>query len=96
MHYNILNKSENATLQNFIICEKAFDKKYLLKLNGVSQTSSKRFVEIPLICLFRYPSYVLFCVLSLIHQILSLRMRKKRLLCLSELVILVLHKNTRK
>ena len=39
----ILNRSENSTLlQNFIFCEKVLDKKYLLKLNNVSQTSSKR------------------------------------------------------
>ena len=48
---NILNKSENATLQLSIICEEVLDKKYLLKLNNVSQTSSKRFVETPPICL---------------------------------------------
>ena len=39
--------SENATLQLSIFCEKALDKEYLLKLNNVSQTSSKRFVETP-------------------------------------------------
>ena len=37
----ILNKSENATLQLSIFYEKVLDKKYLLKLNNVSQTSSK-------------------------------------------------------
>ena len=47
----ILNKSENATLQLSIFCEKVFDKMYLLKLNNGSQTSSKRFVETPPICL---------------------------------------------
>ena len=31
----ILNKSENATLQLSIFCEKVLDKKYLLKLNNV-------------------------------------------------------------
>ena len=49
--YNILNKSENATLQLFIFSEKVFDKKYLLKLINVAQTSSKRFVETPFISL---------------------------------------------
>ena len=49
--YAILNKSENATLQYSILCEKVLDKKYLLKLNNVFQTSSKRFVETPPICL---------------------------------------------
>ena len=39
--YAILNKSENATLQYFIFCEKVLDEKYLLKLNDVFQTSSK-------------------------------------------------------
>ena len=42
--YAILNKSENATLQCFIVCEKVLDEKYLLKLNNVLKTSSKRFV----------------------------------------------------
>ena len=37
----VLNKSENAILQLSIFCEKVLDKKYLLKLNNVSQTSSK-------------------------------------------------------
>ena len=40
--YAILNKSENATLQYFIFCEKVFDEKYSLKSNNVFQTSSKR------------------------------------------------------
>ena len=41
----IMNKSENATLQLSIFCGKVLDKKYLLKPDNVSQTSSKRFVE---------------------------------------------------
>ena len=41
----ILNKSENATLQLSIFYEKVLGKKYLLKLNNVAQTSSKRFVK---------------------------------------------------
>ena len=45
--YAILNNSENATLQYFIFCKKALDEKYLLKLNNVFKTSSKRFVEAP-------------------------------------------------
>ena len=49
--YNILNKSENATLQLSISYEKVLDKKYLLKLNNVAQTSCKRFVETSPICL---------------------------------------------
>ena len=48
---NILNKSENATPQLSLFYEKVFDKKYLQKLNNVAQTSSKRFVETPPICL---------------------------------------------
>ena len=47
----ILNKSENAALQLSIFYEKVLDKKYLLKLNDVAQTYSKRFVEAPPICL---------------------------------------------
>ena len=50
--YAILNKSENATLQYSIFCEKELDEKYLLKLDNAFQTSSKRFIETPLICLF--------------------------------------------
>ena len=42
---NILSKSENATLQLSIFCENVLDKKYLLKLKNVSQTSSKRYVK---------------------------------------------------
>ena len=42
--YAILNKSENATLQYFIVCEKVLDEKYSLKLNNVLKTSSKCFV----------------------------------------------------
>ena len=34
-HQYILNKSENATLQYFIFCEKVLDQKYLIKLNNV-------------------------------------------------------------
>ena len=37
--YAILNKSEKATLQYFIFCEKVLDEKYLLKLNTVFQTN---------------------------------------------------------
>ena len=37
--YAILTKSENATLQYFIFCEKVLDEKYLLKLNKVFQTN---------------------------------------------------------
>ena len=44
--YVILNKSENATLQYFIFFEKVLDEKYLLKINNVFQTSSKRFVKL--------------------------------------------------
>ena len=51
IHLIIPNKSENATLQLSIFQEKVLDKKYLLKLNNVAQTSSKRFVETPPICL---------------------------------------------
>ena len=42
--YAILNKSENATLQYSIFCEKVLDEQYLLKLDNVFKTPSKRFV----------------------------------------------------
>ena len=58
--YDILNKSENASLQYSIFCEKVLDRTYLLKLNNVFQTSSKRFVEFPPICLFWCLSYIHF------------------------------------
>ena len=48
--YAILNNSENATLQYCIFCKKTLDETYLLKLNNVFKTSSKRFVEAPPIC----------------------------------------------
>ena len=48
---SILNKSENATLQLSIFCEKVLDKKYLLKVNNVSQIASERFVDTPPNCL---------------------------------------------
>ena len=51
-------------------------KTYFQKLNNVSQTPSKRFVERPPICLFWCLS-IFFCVLSFIHWILQLPMRKK-------------------
>ena len=59
--YAILNKSENATLQYFIFCEKVLDEKYLLKINNVFQTSSKRLVEttnLSLLILSYVPYYV--------------------------------------
>ena len=59
--YATLNKSENATLQYFIFCEKALDEKYLLKINNVFQTSSKRFVETPpILFLFYLFIYTIF------------------------------------
>ena len=50
----MLNKSEDTTLQLSIFYEKVLDKKYLPKLNNVAQTSSKRFVETPLISRLMY------------------------------------------
>ena len=50
--YAILNNSENATLQYFIFCNKALAEKYLLKLNNVFETSSKRFAEVHQFVLF--------------------------------------------
>ena len=38
--YAILNKSENATLQCFIFCEKVSDEKYLLKIYNVRHPAS--------------------------------------------------------
>ena len=58
----------------FYFCDEVLDKKYLLKLNNVSQTSSKRFVETASICLFWCLNDVPFCVLSFINWILQLRM----------------------
>ena len=70
-------KVKTLRLQYFIFCEKVLDKKYLLKLNNVSQTSSKQFVETPPICLFWCLSYVLLYVLRFIPWVLHLRICKK-------------------
>ena len=74
--YAILNKSENATLQYSIFCEKVFDEKYLLKLNNVFQTSSKRFFEISPICIF-WCRELCSLFLSFMHWIMQFRMCKK-------------------
>ena len=52
----MLNKSENATPQLSIFCEKVLDKKCLQKLNNDSQTSSKQFVETRPMCQYRLMS----------------------------------------
>ena len=57
----------------------SLDKKYLLKLNNVSQTSSKRFVDSPPIFLIWCPSYAPLSVKSFIYWFLLLRMRKLKL-----------------
>ena len=49
--YAILNNSENATLQYFTFCKRALDEKYLIKLNNVFKTSTKRIVEASPFCL---------------------------------------------
>ena len=66
----IPNKSENATLQLSIFLEKVLDKKYLIKLNNFFQTSSKRCVETPTLCLVWCLNYALFSVKRFIHWIL--------------------------
>ena len=92
--YAILNKSENATLtlQYFIFCEKVLDEKYLLKINSVFQTSRKRFVETPpknlSLLMFELCSLLCLMLYSLNFAIVH---AQKRLLSLSEFVILVLH-----
>ena len=58
--YAILNNNENATLQYFIFCKKALDEKYLLKLNNVFKTSSKRFVKAPQFVSFDVCSFFVF------------------------------------
>ena len=40
--YAILNKSENATLQYFIFCEKVLDETCLLKLNVFQTNDSSK------------------------------------------------------
>ena len=96
--YSILNKGENATLQYFIFCEKILNQKYLLKLNNVFQTSSKRFVETLPICLFCLFDVCVcsFLCLKLYSLNFAIAHAQRRFLCLSEFVILVLHKYTRK
>ena len=43
---HVLKIPPYATLQYFIFCEKLLDENYLLKINNVFQTSSKRFVKL--------------------------------------------------
>ena len=47
----------SSSVQLSIFCEKILDKKYLLKINNVFLTSSKRLVETPPICLVLCLSY---------------------------------------
>ena len=85
--YAILNNSENATLQYFIFCKKALNEKYLLKLNNVFKTSSKRFVEVNSYFVFK----ALFtefcnCAFAIVIRLIRIRhtcvalMRKKTVL----------------
>ena len=60
--YAILNKSENSTLIYSIFCKKVFGEKYELKLNNAFQTSTKRFVETPPICLLTSVLCSLLCL----------------------------------
>ena len=69
---------------------KVLDKKYLLKLHNVFQTSSKRFVKSPPICLLMSDICSLLC-LKIYSLIYAIAIVLKRLLRLSEFVILVLH-----
>ena len=76
--YAILNKSENATLQYSMYCEKVLGEKYLLKLNNVFQ--SRLMSELcSLLCL---KLYSLNCAIAHVQ---------KSWLRLSEFVILVLY-----
>ena len=94
--YTKLIKSENASLQYLIFFEKVLNQKYLLKLNNVFQTSSKPFVVTMPICFFWCLSYVPFYRLKLYSLNFAIAHARKRLLCLSEFVTLVLHLYTRK
>ena len=89
--YAILANSTNATLQYFIFCKKALDKNHLLKLNNVFKTSSKRFVKAPPIylawCLSSFP----YLRLKLYSLNFAIAHAQKRLICLSECALLVLH-----
>ena len=51
--YAILNKSENATLQYLIFCEKVLDEKYLLKITCVALLYKKT------VLLYTYKKYPL-------------------------------------
>ena len=50
--YAILNKSENATLQYFIFCEKVLDEKYLLKINNAFLSKLHQFVSFDVLVMF--------------------------------------------
>ena len=83
--YAILIKSENATLQYFILSEKVLDEKYLLKLYNVFQAirqNSTNLFELHVCSILRLKLYSLNFAIAL---------AQKRLLCLSEFVILVVH-----
>ena len=65
--YAILNNSENATLQYFTFCKKAINEKYLLKLNNVFKTSSKRF------CVFVFKAlFTEFCNCTCAKKVIML------------------------
>ena len=94
--YAILNKIENATLQYFTFYEKVFDEKYLLKINNVFQTSSKRFVEAPPICLFWCLSYVPCCVKALFTEFCKCACAKKIVMLIRNrhTCVALIHKRT--
>ena len=92
--YNAQKRKRNTTIVTCMFCEKVLDKTYLLKLNNVSQTSSKRFVETPSICLFLMSVFCSFlCFKLYLLNLAIISHAQKRLLCLSEWVTIVLHKN---
>ena len=84
--YAILNKRENATLQYFIFCEKVLDKKYLLK-HDIQQAIRRNSTNLSLLMSELCP----FLCLKLYSLNFAIAHAQKRLLCLSEFVILVLH-----
>ena len=85
--YAILNKSENATLQYFIFCEKVLDETYLLKLNVFQTNDSSKlhqFVSFDVRVMFLFVFKTLFTEFCNCACV-------KRVLCISEFAILVLH-----
>ena len=91
----MLNKSENATLQYFILSEKVLDEKYLLKIIMFSRHPARDSWK-----LHQFVSFDVWVMFLIVFNALFTEFCNgecaKRLLCLSAFIILVLHYYKRK